>query len=427
MNAFLFVVLSGARIADGGARFSLESELVIGRGDKRTRNGNVLNVADGRMSGAHAKVARDAEGWFVEDLGSTNGTGVNGIGVKRATLADGDVIECGQTLFVFREIIGEKAGDLGSLDIDRPDGFATLDPALAKKLARLERVAASNLSVLLIGETGTGKEVLARGVHKLSGRPGPFVAVNCGAIPANLVESHLFGHTKGAFSGALRDELGHVRAGNFGTLLLDEIGDLPANAQAALLRVLQEGEVVPVGSTTPMKVDVRVIGATHKPLEELVAAGAFRQDLYARLAGYVFPVPPLRERMVDLGLLVATLAERGKIEHELRVHRDAGRALIRYAWPMNVRELEQCLKASGVLAEDGIVMLKDLPPAIAVAKEAEEDQSDDDDELRRTLIAKLVATNGNVSEVAREMAKARQQVQRWLKRLAIDADVYKKR
>ena len=324
VNAFLFVVLSGARLADGGARLLLESEteLVIGRGDKRTRKGNALSVADGRMSGAHAKIGRDAEGWFIEDLGSTNGTAVNGSDVKRAKLTDGDVIECGQTLFSFREIVGDhKTPDLGSCDIDRPDGFATLDPALAKKLQRLERVASSNLSVLLMGETGTGKEVLAKGVHKLSGRPGPFVAVNCGAIPANLVESHLFGHTKGAFSGALRDEPGHVRAANFGTLLLDEIGDLPASAQAALLRVLQEGEVVPVGSTAPMKVDVRVIGATHKSLEELVAAGTFRQDLYARLAGYVFPVPPLRERKVDLGLLVATLAERGKIERELRIHR----------------------------------------------------------------------------------------------------------
>ncbi len=170
VNAFLFLVLSGSRLADGGARLVLDGELVIGRGDKRARKGSQLTVADGRMSGTHAKIDRTDEGWFVEDAGSTNGTAVNGQDVKRAKLADGDVIELGQTLFLFREVVGEKAGDLGSSDISRPAGFATLDPELAKKLARLERVAASNLSVLLIGETGTGCGV---GLAWLASGAGP--------------------------------------------------------------------------------------------------------------------------------------------------------------------------------------------------------------------------------------------------------------
>src|SRR5262249_4252107 len=161
------------------------------------------------------------------------------------------------------------------------------------------------LSILLLGETGTGKEVLARSLHALSQRPGPFIAVNCGAIPENLVEGQLFGHVRGAFSGALKDEPGLVRAAQGGTLLLDEIGDLPASSQAALLRVLQESEVRPVGSTQTVKVDVRIIAATHRPLESLIKGNAFRHDLYARLAGFRFELAPLRKRKVDLGLLIA--------------------------------------------------------------------------------------------------------------------------
>jgi len=403
-------------------------------------------VADARMSGQHARIHRQGGptgAWVLTDLGSTNGTWLNGAPLGRdvpAPLADEDVIAVGHSLFLYRALVddeGGAAGDRDTADLDSlPPGMATLDPLLARRLTRLERVAASTLSLLLVGETGTGKEVLARAVHTLSGRPGPFVAVNCGAIPHNLVEAHLFGHVRGAFSGAVRDEAGHVRAAQFGTLLLDEIGDLPPSAQAALLRVLQEGEVVPVGSAQPIKVDVRVLGATHRPLEKLVEEGTFRRDLYARLAGYVFALAPLRERICDLGLLLGSFLARGKLtppaSGALRLHHEAARALLAYDWPMNVRELEQCLRASAVLAEEGTIQLADLPAAVAAALAEEPEpapggaEADARDEaLRRDLLVRLSDAQGNVSEVARAMGKARQQVQRWLRRFRIDPEAYK--
>jgi transcriptional regulator with PAS, ATPase and Fis domain len=361
---------------------------------------------------------------------------VNGEAVTSPrAIRDGDVLELGQTLLLFREIEESAPGKAVDLDpgaLPRKPGFATLDPNLARRLDRLALVAPTPLSILLLGDTGTGKEVLARAIHALSRRPGPFVAVNCGAIPGNLVESHLFGHVRGAFSGALRDEPGLVRSAHSGTLLLDEIGDLPGSAQASLLRVLQENEVLPVGSARPAPVDVRVLAATHRPLEELVERGEFRRDLYARLAGYTFGLAPLRERLVDLGLLVAALlsSERLGARTDLRLHRKAARAMLRYDWPMNVRELEQCLRAAAALAENGLITVDDLPGAIAAALGPDGDAEDDtpearDEELRRELLVQLADAKGNLSEVARAMGKARQQIQKWVRRFAIDPRAYR--
>ncbi len=320
-------------------------------------------------------------------------------------LQDGDVLELGQTLFVYREIEEDAPGRASDLDASSlattPMGLATLDPTLARRFDRLARMASSPLSVLLLGETGTGKEVLSRAIHTLSKRPGPFVAVNCGAIPHNLVESHLFGHVRGAFSGAVTAEPGMIRSASGGTLLLDEIGDLPASSQAALLRVLQEGEVVPVGSAQATKVDVRVLAATHMPVEELVERGTFRRDLYARLAGYTFSLPPLRGRAVDLGLLVAALLTSGKLDgqKEVRLHHTAARALVRHDWPMNVRELEQCLRAAWVLTEDGVITVEDLPVGIAAALRPQDEPGPragdaEDAAIRRELLVRLADAKG---------------------------------
>jgi len=368
-----------------------------------------------------------------------NGTRVNGEPVSRHPLRDGDILELGQTLLVYREIDDEPPSGPRCLDTSAlaglEPGFATLDPGLARRLERLARVAPSLLSVLLLGETGTGKEMLSRGLHVLSGRPGKFVAVNCGAIPQNLVESHLFGHVRGAFSGAMRDEPGLVRSAHDGTLLLDEIGDLPASSQAALLRVLQDGEVRPVGSAQTTKVDVRVIAATHMPLEDLVEGGTFRRDLYARLAGYTFALPPLRERRVDLGLLIAALLASGKLgpPRGVCLHADAARALLRHDWPMNVRELEQCMRAAYVLADDGIITAEDLPAALVApaaassAPLADAADGDDDEPLgapaagdQRARIEALFAEHdGNVSAVARELRTSRSQLRRLMARYGI--------
>ena len=444
-HPYLFLVIEAARLEASGMRISLTgvAELSIGRGATRVLSREsggkrTLGVPDPRMSSTHARLVRRDGGLRIVDAASTNGTLCNGTSVTDSPVRDGDLLELGQTSFLYREISdpdgAPDAGDLDAAALPKgPVGLATFDPLLARRFAQLGRVGTSALSAMLLGETGTGKEVLARALHQLSHRPGPFIGVNCGAIPQNLVESHLFGHVKGAFSGAVRDEPGLVRSAQFGTLLLDEIGDLPASSQAALLRVLQEGEVVPLGSAHPAKVDVRIMSATHQPLGELVEKGQFRRDLYARLAGYTFAVPPLRERMVDLGLLVSSLVSSGRIPSSspLRLHRDAARAMLRYDWPMNVRELEQCLRAASVLSEDGLITVKELPGDVADALadtrsvQGEESLSESDLELRRELLVKLAEAQGNVSEVARLMGKARQQVQRWLRRFALDPDSFR--
>ena len=224
------------------------------------------------------------------------------------------------------------------------------------------------MPVVLLGDTGTGKEVVARAVHSLSNRAGEFVAVNCGALPPNLLESQLFGHVKGSFTGAVRDEPGFIRSAQGGTLLLDEIGDLPQAAQAALLRVLQEKEVVPVGGARAHRVDVRVLAATHRDLEDLVERGDFRRDLWARLNGLVYRMPKLCDRREDLGIVLAGILTRTGVRSDLRVAPEAGAAMIRYEWPLNIRELEQCVSRAAALAESEAIELEHLPASVAHAR-----------------------------------------------------------
>jgi transcriptional regulator with GAF, ATPase, and Fis domain len=446
VERYLFVILEGARLDAGGMRVALAGveSLRIGRGQARALidadgPAPALTIPDARMSGSHARIARNGSESILTDCGSMNGTRVNGEPIVTHVLRDGDIVEVGQTLLLYREIEEDAAVRSRSLDSQAmaglEPGFATLDPNLERQLERLARVAPSRLSILLLGETGTGKEVLARALHALSHRPGPFVAVNCGAIPQNLVESQLFGHVRGAFSGALRDEPGLVRSAQGGTLLLDEIGDLPAISQVALLRVLQEGEVQPVGSTHTLKIDVRIIAATHMPLEDLIERGAFRRDLFARLAGYTFALAPLRERLVDLGLLIAALRASGKLDQrpELRIQNDAARALVRYDWPMNVRELEQCLHAACVLAKEGEIIAEDLPlnlgavPGVA-ARSLDPPCADAAPgatvstagiDRRTQLVGLLVEHEGNLSAVARALRTSRSQIHRLMVRYGI--------
>src|SRR5262249_15561207 len=209
-------------------------------------------------SQVHARLSRAGDAWTIEDAGSKNGTLVNGRAVDRAVLSDGDVIECGGTFFVLRCAAGPIA------DLDGPRGtmeaLRTPSPALEREMGVLRKIARARVPVLVRGASGTGKEVVATAIHALSGRTGPLVAVNCGAMPANLVESELFGSRRGAFSGA-EERPGLVRNADRGTLFLDEVAELPTASQAALLRVLQEGEVLPLGAGVAVTVDVRVVAA----------------------------------------------------------------------------------------------------------------------------------------------------------------------
>jgi len=417
----LAIVLEADRVDAGAWVVSLDGvrSVSLQRGKERhaERVGDelVVSVPDRRMSKPHARIELGAT-CKLADLGSSNGTFALGAGseerVDASYLGWSQVLRTGHT---FSTVIPDAAVLAQRARLAAPWPFTTLSVGFAVDLFKLERVAGSALPIMLLGETGTGKEVLARAAHDRSHRPGKMVAVNCGALPATLVEAHLFGHQKGAFSGAVKDEVGFVRAAQNGTLFLDEIGDLPLTAQVSLLRVLQEGEVTPVGAFEPVKVDVRVISATHKNLSAAVARGEFRVDLFARLSGFAFVVPPLRERLTDLGALLAALRPSGSAPFALRP--DAAAALLRYDYPMNVRELRHAIDSAIVLGEEGVIRAEDLP---ARMRDFESPALEEGDvALKQELEKRLLEHDGNLSQVAREMGKARQQVQRWVKRFGL--------
>lgn len=414
--------------------------IAFSRGPRAARrDGTRLTIAipDPVMSSDHGRVVATASGWLLEDPRSKNGAVVAGRPTRCAPLRPGDVFELGHTLFQ----IAEVACDVDTpFDATRDDLAAptpeltTFVPELARQFDALRRVAASDVPVLLLGESGVGKEVLARAVHGLSGRPGPLVAVNCGALAPHLVEAELFGHRKGAFSGAIADRPGYVRSAHQGTLFLDELGDLPLATQASLLRVLQEREVTPVGDSRPVPVEVRVCAATHRDLATMVADGRFRQDLYARLLGLTIELPPLRDRTADLGVLLGRLLARLPGGTNARFTPAAAAALFRYPWPLNVRELERALATAVALAAPGAIDLAHLPVAVAATLEDEPtgattaptEDTDGGEALRRGLVDALARHQGNVAAAARDLGKGREQLHRWARRFGIDLESFRR-
>jgi DNA-binding NtrC family response regulator len=453
LKPYLFLVFECDRPAAGGARFGLANidEVAIGRGPERRQDRQVtggvsrlfVRVPGRSMSSRHARLLRTQGGWVLEDAGSTNGSFINGHRVERVLLRDGDTLEVGHSLFLLREAVPTPSGTEPDLDSssfqDDPPGFSTLLPAPRAALAALAQIALSTIPVLLLGETGTGKEVVAHSLHQLSRRSGPFVALNCGSLPPNLVESHLFGHVRGSFSGAVRDELGAIRAAEGGTLLLDEIGDLPRAAQPALLRFLQQGEVRPVGSSRVHRVDARIVAATHRPLADMTSLGDFRQDLFERLKGFTYCLPCLRDRREDLGLIIARiLAQNGLIESSAPFSTNAGLGLVSGDWPGNIRELELALRRAYALAGPGMIRESHLQPSsdgspsrssVPRSKEAgtAKPLTEDEEKLRKELLVQLERHQGSIPKVAQAFGKARMQIHRWLKKFEIDATSFRQR
>ena len=247
-------------------------------------------------------------------------------------------------------------------------GMLTRDAKMKQLLRQVTKVAKTTANVLVRGETGSGKELVASAIHQASGRAsGPFRAINCAALPATLLESELFGHVRGAFTGAVRDAAGHFRLANKGTLFLDEVGELPLEVQAKLLRVLQERRVIPVGGREPVEVDVRIVAATHRSLRQAVAAGEFRADLMYRLRVIPLFLPPLRERVADIELLAWHFIDRlrGEFGREVqRVTPGALKCLQNYEWPGNVRELQNAVEYALVMGEGPVLSEADLPPEL---------------------------------------------------------------
>ena len=284
-------------------------------------------------------------------------------------------------------------------------GILTRDPEMQKVCRTVEKVANTNATVLLLGESGTGKELLARALHELSPRRSQkFVAINCAAIPENLLESELFGYEKGAFTGATKQTSGKIETAHKGTLFLDEIGDLPISLQAKLLRFLQERVIERIGGREEIRVDVRIVCATHQDLKDFITAGKFREDLYYRLAEIVLSIPPLRDRKGDANLLAHAFLRQFAEDHRrgsLTLLPDAVDAIEAYAWPGNVRELENCTKRAVIMAETSALRAQDfgLQPATPEPELFNLRRVRDDAE-RDAVVRVLGRVNGNISRAA---------------------------
>jgi DNA-binding NtrC family response regulator len=322
-------------------------------------------IQDPHVSGRHAEITRAPAGIVLRDLGSRNGTFVGPIAVKEAVLASPVEIKIGRTTIRFE--MGGEQGRLARLARDpvRDDELASAptrfgpavgaSPPMRRLFALFARLASTELGITLIGETGTGKDVLARAIHEASPRAArPFVVFDCGAVAPSLIESELFGHEKGAFTGAVAERQGAFERAHGGTLLLDEIGELSIDLQPKLLRALEQRCVRRVGGSEDIEVDVRILAATNRDLEKAVRAGKFREDLFFRLSAAMLDVPPLRERKEDLPALAAHfLAESGR---SLTLAPETLAALASYDWPGNVRELRNAIAGALAMA-DGPTLL----------------------------------------------------------------------
>jgi DNA-binding NtrC family response regulator len=425
---------------------SLSSRAEIGRSEACS-----ISCPDEEMSRRHALIERlagsarlDVDGqstsrFLLRDNDSANGVFVNAQPVKEHELVGGDVIRMGSTLFRF--FSEGLFSDSCSYEI--PAGEMVGGPSLREVRTLLEKSAGKAVNVLIIGETGTGKELAASHVHTSGPRAGgPLVPVNCGAIPGEIIESELFGHVKGAFTGANTDAIGLIRQSNGGTLFLDEIGELPLESQAKLLRVIQERLVRPVGSARAEKVDFGIVSATNRELPELVAEGRFRADLFARIGELVVYLPPLAERVEDIPMLVERfLKQEGAAENVMPV--ETLEHLCCQPWPFNIRQLRSSVVRALLLLGDERELRpqhfletpprrRPRPPSEGVELQAAEAQgvgqalvAAADVPAARRLRELLEKHRGDANKTAEELGLSRSQLYRRAKRYGINVADYR--
>ncbi len=386
-----------------------------------------LRLTDPTVSRYHLELQARPEGVRVKDLGSRNGTFSLGTRIQEVTVAGTAEFALGRTVLRIEPELQTPTTSGLSSRTSFGDAVGQ-HPSMRRVFEVLERAARTDFTLLLLGETGTGKELLARAIHTHSARSDrPFVTVDCGAMAPTVVESELFGHVRGAFTGASTERKGMLLAAHGGTLFLDEIGELPLDLQPKLLRVLESGTVRRVGDDTTHQVDLRVIAATHRDLESEVAAGRFRADLYYRLAVVPVQVPALRERADDIPLLARRiLQEAGRPDFALSSELE--QKLIEHSWPGNVRELRNVIQA--VLAGGDLALLEARRPASPTNGNDETDALKElpfkeakerivDAFTREYLVALLHRSGGNVSEVARSAGLARSHVHALLSKYGI--------
>jgi transcriptional regulator with AAA-type ATPase domain len=364
----------------------------------------------------HAEVRLQGSDATIRDLGSRNGVAVNGAKVAVSPLRSGDVIRLGEWV----GLVAFEPDEPGNLRPLFPGGWYA-GPTLAEAVEPVRRAAVTDLPIVIQGETGSGKEGLARAIHHWSQRSGPFMAVNCAALPAPLAEAELFGHAKGAFTGATQGSPGFFRAAHGGTLLLDEVLDLPLLLQAKLLRVLEQREVQPLGEVRAVPVDVRVLAASQEPLERAVAEGRFRADLLARLDGLTVKIPPLRGRREDIVPLFEHFLSQHGGTHAPKIEGRLVEQLLLYDWPLNVRELLLLVRRLlAVYGGEPALRRSHLPDRMRTTGDARPSAAPpsrrpaDDQEHLDILVSALRAHAGNLARAAEAVGISRSRAYRLL-------------
>lgn len=402
--------------------------------------GNHVRLADITVSRRHAEISRTRDGIVLRDLGSTNGTFVGAVRIREVYLGESRTFRVGKTEMRFT--LDDEIIAITPAEETRFEGLVGRSVALREVFSVLDRVAPTELTVLVAGETGTGKELVSRALHQRSRRKnGPFVVFDCGAVAANLVESELFGHERGAFTGAVASRAGVFEQADGGTLFLDELGELPLDLQSSLLRVLEQREVRRVGDQKVRAVDVRVVAATNRNLLEMVQEKTFREDLYYRLNVVEIPLPPLRERREDLRLLTEHLIRTAPFEHSVRGCTEEVYGLFEeYEWPGNVRQLRNTVLRCLPFCDGDLIDLPALPEGLAGVPRPAADGADPAlglplpdaalsmREAKEQLISQfenkyledlLERCEGNISRAARSAGVDRKTIARLLKRHGI--------
>ena len=404
---------------------------------------NDLVMADKSISGTHFEIAVEEGGYLLRDLGSTNGVTADGLRLKEAYLKPGCSFSAGNSKFTF-----EPSDDVVEIALSDQDRFGDIlgrSVVMREIFATLEKVAPSDLTVLVQGETGTGKERVASSVHMTSRRKRrPFVVLDCSSIPRDLMESTVFGHEKGSFTGAINQHKGAFEQANGGTIFMDEIGELDINLQPKLLRVLENRELKRVGGDKTIRVDVRVIAATNRDLRKMVADGQFREDLYFRLSVIQIVLPPLRDRQDDIDLLSSFFLDEFRSRHpdgkRFKLAEDAQQLMHSHAWPGNVRELKNVMERAVSLADGEQITRRDLhltgsPRPLPTASQRADDggsggsyaidtslaykdaKQDVLDGFERAYMAELIENHkGNISQAARAAGLTRYHLRELLKK-----------
>jgi transcriptional regulator with PAS, ATPase and Fis domain len=446
MAARLIVIAGPAR----GQVIPLDHGGTIGRDQS-----SAIAIPDLALSRRHCTIepaGEDGATFILRDADSRNGTIVNGLPILQHQLADGDQIRIGDSALIV--VLESKTGaasareasasrsTVAALESDVPvtpalrfTSALTIErdlvgesPAMRALYQRLSKAAPSESTVLIRGESGTGKELVAHAIHANSARAhGPFVAINCAAVPEGLIESELFGHEKGAFTGALAQKKGRLEMANGGTAFFDEIGELAPSLQAKLLRVLQDRRLERLGSTRDLPIDVRIVAATNRDLEAAVKTGAFRQDLFYRLNVIPLTLPPLRDRLSDLPLLITYFVRKYAVRTGRRVRgvtREARARLMKHDWPGNVRELENTIERALVLGSEDWIGINDLPEQLlegpAETEAVAEAYYDCVNDAKRHIIREAVDRSaGNLAQAARLLHLQPTYLHRLMRKLAM--------